>query len=126
MKFRKTFDKDLSETPLPPNIVELVEAEFEPLLPKSTDLAKWNDDFLSSHANSAAHVQSALAVRQLIAPDSKKQAEKDLQSSIDLETASLADAIAGLHLLDDWGSAPDVKESYASHAQKRWTQASIV
>ncbi|EEH45636.1 peptide alpha-N-acetyltransferase complex A subunit NAT1 [Paracoccidioides brasiliensis Pb18] len=121
-RFRKAIDT-LSE-PLPPNVSEVIAADFDPLLPKSQDLTNWNESFLSQHKSSAVHVQAALSVRQLLAPDSKPQCEKELISTVDLETASLEDAIAGLHLLDDWHSSQEAKAAYISQAQKRWTEAS--
>lgn len=122
-RFRKTLDT-LSE-PLPQDVSEVVTSEFETLLPKSTNLTEWNDAFLNANSNSPEHVQSALSVRQLLAPESKAQSEKELLSSLDLEVASIEDALKGLNLLDNWGSAQDAKVAYREHAKKRWTDASI-
>lgn len=64
-------------------------------------------------------------MRQLLAPESKGQSEKELQSSLDLEVASIEDALKGLNLLDSWGSAQDAKAAYREHAKKRWMNASV-
>ncbi|KAM5453833.1 hypothetical protein MaudCBS49596_002456 [Microsporum audouinii] len=125
VKFRQQFDAGAAAALTPPDIIDLINAEFDILLPKSTDLTKWNEEFLSSHAKSAAHVQAALTVRQMLSPESKGQSEKDLISSIDLDTTTLEDALAGLSLLDDWGSAAETKASYSTNARRRWTKASV-
>ncbi|PGH16266.1 hypothetical protein AJ80_05289 [Polytolypa hystricis UAMH7299] len=123
-RFRKTLDT-LSE-PLPSDVSEVIASEFDSLLPKSRDIASWNDAFLDSHKDSPAHIQSALSVRQLLSgPDSRPQNEKDLLGSIDHDTTSLEDALAGLSLLDDWGSSQDTKSAYKAHAGKKWTEASV-
>ncbi|EEQ85612.1 acetyltransferase [Blastomyces dermatitidis ER-3] len=122
-RFRKTIDT-LSE-PLPSRVSEVITADFDPLLPKTQDLTSWNESFLSAHKSSAAHVQAALSVRQLLNPDSKSQGEQELLSTVDLETTSLEVALAGLHLLDDWHSSQDAKSAYISQAQKKWVEASI-
>ena len=106
-------------------MVDVVTSEFEPLLPKSTNLTEWNDAFLAANSSSPAHVQAVLSVRQLLAPESKGQSEKELQSSLDLEVASIEDALKGLNLLDSWGSAQDAKAAYREHAKKRWMNASV-
>ncbi|OJD11704.1 hypothetical protein AJ78_07572 [Emergomyces pasteurianus Ep9510] len=122
-RFRKTIDT-LSE-PLPAAVSEVIAADFDPLLPNTQDLTNWNESFLSTHSSSAAHVQAALSVRQLLNPDSKSQGEKELLSTVNFETTSLEDALAGLHLLDDWHSSQDAKSAYVSQAQKRWAEASV-
>ncbi|KAK2734256.1 hypothetical protein FQN55_002873 [Onygenales sp. PD_40] len=121
-RFRQTIDT-LTE-PLPAEVSEVIATDFEPLLSKSENLTSWNDSFLAAHKSSAAHVQSALSVRRLLTPDAKAGTEKDLLSTVDLETTSLENALAGLHLLDDWKSSREAKAAYINQAQKRWEQAS--
>jgi peptide alpha-N-acetyltransferase len=122
-KFRQTIDS-LSE-PLPPTISEIIAAEIESLLPKSKSLADWNDEFLAAHSDSPAHVRSVLAVRQSLAPESKPEVEKQLVSSLDLDMASIEDALAGMKLLNSWGSGQEVKTAYRDQARKRWKEASV-
>ncbi|EAS36268.3 N-terminal acetyltransferase catalytic subunit [Coccidioides immitis RS] len=122
-RFRKTLN-ELSE-PLPAEVQEIVTSEFETLLPKSQDLAAWNDSYLTENSSSVPHIHAALTVRRIIAPEQKAQTEKDLASSIDLETASIESALAGLHLLDDWRSGPEAKTSYIGQANTRWKEASV-
>lgn len=122
-KFRQSID-NLPEQ-LAPNVSEIITSEFERVLPKSKNLAEWNDAFLSANSSSPAHVQSALAVRQLLTPQSKVQCEKELTSSLNLDMASVENAMAGLNLLDSWGSDQDAKTVYCDHARKRWKQATV-
>jgi hypothetical protein len=121
-RFRKVLD-DFSET-LSPNVAEIITTEFDSLLPKSKSPNCWNEDFLNANHTSAPHVQSALSVRLLLKPDSKGQVEKDLLNTVDLETASLEDAMSALRLLDEWESSQDAKSAFTSHAHKRWKDAS--
>ncbi|QSS60684.1 NMDA receptor-regulated gene 1 protein [Histoplasma capsulatum] len=121
-RFRKTIDT-LSE-PLPSYISKVINADFDPLLPKTQDLTKWNESFLSTHSSSAPHVHAALSVRQLLNPDSRSQGEELLLSTVNFKNTSLEDALAGLQLLDDWNSGQDAKMAYISQAQKRWAEAS--
>lgn len=121
-RFRRTVD-NLPE-PLPPNVSEVIAADFDPLLPKTQDLTSWNNAFLDAHNDNPAHVQSALSVRQLLASGSKADNEKGLLSTIDFQAASLENALAGLSLLDDWGSSQDTKTTYMTQANKRWKEAS--
>lgn len=64
-------------------------------------------------------------MRQMLKPESKEQAEKDLISSIDHDTTSLEQAVAGLSLLDEWGSTTEIKASYSNSARRRWVEASV-
>jgi peptide alpha-N-acetyltransferase len=121
-KFRQTIDS-LSE-PLPPTISDIITAESERLLPKSKSLADWNDDFSAAHGDSPAHVLSALTVRQSLAPEFKPEVEKQLVSSLN-HMASIEHALAGMTLLDSWGSGQEVKTAYRDQARKRWKEASV-
>lgn len=111
--------------PLHPKVSEIITPELDTLLsPKSPSLGEWNEAFLAAHKTSAPHVQAAASVRRLINPDLQSQNEKDLMSTLDFESTSLADAVAGLQLLNDWGSSEDKKAQYMQAAHKRWSEAS--
>jgi hypothetical protein len=111
--------------PLHPKVSEIITPELDTLLsPKSPSLGDWNNSFHATHKSSAPHVHAAASVRRLINPESQSQNEKDVLSSLDLESTSLADAVAGLQLLADWGSSDDVKAQYVQTAHKRWSEAS--
>ncbi|KAJ5217293.1 N-terminal acetyltransferase A complex subunit n.t1.c1 [Penicillium chermesinum] len=119
LQFRKALDS-LAE-PLAPQVAEVVNPEFEKLLPKSQDLTQWNESYLSANKDSASHVQAALTVRQLLDKESKAQCEKDLVASLDALKISFDDAVSGLDLLGEWGSD---KTAFAEKASKKWPEAS--
>ncbi|KAK2732434.1 hypothetical protein FQN57_002908 [Myotisia sp. PD_48] len=125
IRFRQIFDKDLSELPLPPDFVNILEEEFESILPKATNLKKWNDDYLALHSHSAAHVRAAATVNQLLELEPRDRSERMVMSTIDLETASISDGLAGLRLLEGWGSPSELMASFSSHALQKWSQASV-
>lgn len=111
--------------PLQPKVSEIITPELDSLLsPKSANLGEWNESFLAAHKTSAPHVHAAASVRRLIGPESQSKNEKDLLSALELESASLDDAVAGLQLLKDWGSSDELKAQYVQTAHKRWSAAS--
>lgn len=120
MQFRKALDS-LPE-PLPAQTAEVVNTEFEKLLPKSQKLEEWNESFLSANKNSVAHIQAALSGRQLLKPDSKAQCEKDLLASLDSSAVSIDEAAIALELLNKWGSD---KTAYAEKASQKWPESSL-
>ncbi|KAE8361178.1 NMDA receptor-regulated protein 1-domain-containing protein [Aspergillus caelatus] len=123
LRFRKALDS-LSE-PLPPQVAEVVNAEFETLLPKAQNLDEWNESFLSTHKDSAVHTQAALTCRQLLKADSKAQCEKDLTATLDSQVESIETALAGLQLLDEWKSDQTAKAAYAEKAKSKWPESSV-
>lgn len=120
LRFRKALDS-LSE-PLPPQTMEVVNAEFEKLLPKSQKLEDFNESYLSTNKNSVAHVQAALSGRQFLKPDSKAQCERDLLSTLDSSDITIDEAVAGLELLSKWACD---KTAYAQKASKKWPESSL-
>lgn len=119
LQFRKALDT-LAE-PLSPEVAEVVNSEFEKLLPKSQNLEQWNETYLSTKKDSAAHVQAALAVRQILNKESKTQCENDLVASLDALKITYDEAVSGLDLLGEWGSD---KTTFAEKASKKWPEAS--
>lgn len=120
LRFRKALDS-LSE-PLPPQTAEVVNAEFDKLLPKSQNLEDFNESFLSANKDSVAHVQAALSGRQLLKPESKAQCEKDLLATLESPNVTIDEAASGLDLLSKWGSD---KTAYSQKASKKWPESSI-
>lgn len=123
LRFRKALDS-LPE-PLPAQVAEVVNAEFDALLPKSQNLAQWNDSFLAANKDSVPHKQAALTCRHLLSPDSKPQCEKDLTATLDSDVASIENGLAGLKLLGEWGSDQAAKTAYAQKASKKWAESSV-
>ena len=104
--------------------MEVINAEFNTLLPASTDLAKHNDEFLQQNHNSASHVQACLKVRQLIDPSSREKSQQDVIRTLALDGSSLEDAVRGLDLLEEWKAEPRYKDDYLVAAHERWPEAS--
>jgi N-alpha-acetyltransferase 15/16, NatA auxiliary subunit len=57
-------------------------------------------------------------------PDSKSLCEEALLSTLDLEEASISQAIRGLELLGEWGSSQATKKAYIEKAREKWNEAS--
>ncbi|GFF23065.1 N-terminal acetyltransferase A complex subunit nat1 [Aspergillus lentulus] len=123
LRFRKALDS-LSE-PLAPEVAEVVNAEFEKLLPKSQNLEEWNDSFLSAHKESPLHTQAVLKCHHILQRDSKAQCEKDLVATLDLNNASIETALAGLEILYEWGSDQAAKTAYTEKATSKWPESTV-
>jgi peptide alpha-N-acetyltransferase len=106
-------------------VAEAVNAEFEALLPKAQKLEEWNESFLSTHKDSVPHTQAALTCRQLLNAESKSQCEKDLPATLESQEITIETALAGLNLLDEWGSDQAAKVAYAEKAKSKWPESSV-
>ncbi|KAI9808636.1 MAG: hypothetical protein M1825_003787 [Sarcosagium campestre] len=131
IRFKRTLD-DLPPDSLDAKTRAVLESKFTIGPGPSTTLAEYNDAFLAAHASSARHIHAALDVRQLLDPDSSRQAnEKDVIRCLDLGDLTLDEAIDGLKLLRGWAaSAGDEAKSaaaavaeYKSKARLSWSEA---
>lgn len=104
--------------------MEVINAEFNDLLPASIGLAKHNDDFLQKHHDSAPHVQASLRVRQMLDLSTSEKIQQDLIRTLALEGCSLDDAVRGLELLEEWKAEPKYRDDYIAAAHERWPEAS--
>lgn len=104
--------------------MEVINAEFNTLLPASTDLAKQNDDFMQEHHNSAAHVHACLQVRQMLDPSSTEKNQQDVIRTLALDGSSLKDATRGLEMLTEWKAKEQYIDDYMTAAHERWPEAS--
>ena len=104
--------------------MEVINAEFNDLLPASTGLDKHNDDFLQEHHETAPHVQACLKVRQMLDPSTSEKVQQDLIRTLALENCSLKDAVRGLEILEEWKPEPKYKDDYIAAAHERWPEAS--
>ncbi|KAJ5679455.1 N-terminal acetyltransferase A complex subunit n.t1.c1 [Penicillium macrosclerotiorum] len=120
LRFRKALD-NLSE-PLPAQTAEVVNAEFEKLLPKSQNLEEWNESYLSANKASATHVHAALSARQLLKPDSKPQCEKELLATLDSSSITIDEAAAAFELFNKFSCD---KTAYVQKANKKWPESSV-
>lgn len=101
-----------------------INAELETILPKSQNPDEWNNAFLSANKTSVPHIQAALECRHLLNAN-KSQNEKELTASLDAGDVSIETALAGLELLNEWGSDQGVKNAYAEKAKKKWPESSV-
>ena len=105
-----------------PETKEALLAEAEKLLPKATDLAKYNQEFLDKNKDSAAHIRSgktrthacraavtwtnvswtALRIRTILNPEVKDFAP--LLSILNSKTVTLEEAVEGLKLLQEFNA----------------------
>ena len=121
------FQRTISSLPEPldPKIMEVINAEFNNLLPASTDLTNHNDAFLQEHHDSAAHVQACLKVRQLLDPGTSDKNQQDLIRTLALEKSNLEDAKRGLETLKEWKAKSQYVDDYTAAARERWPEASV-
>lgn len=105
--------------------MEVINAEFNNLLPASTDLAKHNDSFMQGFHDSAPHVQAYLKVRQLLEPSSSEKNQQDLIRTLALEGCRLEDAVRGLDLLKEWNAKGQYVDDLTAAAHERWPEASV-
>jgi hypothetical protein len=104
--------------------MEVLNSEFNTLLPASTNLGKHNDTFMQEHHNSAPHVQAALRVRQSLDRSSLEKNQQDVIRTLALDGCSLADAVAGLKQLRSSKPKGQYVDDYVAAARERWPQAS--
>ena len=124
-RFKLELD-NLSE-PLPSKVKEVIDNSYLSRL-SSKSLEECNEEYLESHKDSAAHIQSVVRFRQILKPnqeETRSKGEKDLQTAISLDSAALTEAIEGLSISDDIGVRPEARKAYVEAAHKRWPEASI-
>lgn len=120
VRFKLALDKDPDA--LASRSGEIIKSGFN-LIPSTSDLSKFNDEFLSRHKNCARRTTSALAVRKLLNPGSSAVCEKDIAAVISLPTISLQEATEALQLLTSWKSGE--VEGLRSKAAAKWPNATI-
>ena len=94
----------------------MIALESKSLSDSSQSVSDWNDSFISTHKSSAAHVQAGLRVRYLLDKDSREQNEKTLIETLSFPTLTLAEATAGLELLEEWRSGGEAVAAYKEAA----------
>ena len=118
--FKLAIDKDLEG--VPPQSAEIIKSELS-LLPSSATLAKYNDEYLAKHKDSAPSVLSAIRVRRLLSPDSASGCEKDAAAVINLPSITMEEAMETLELLSSWQSGGVA--TFRSSAAAKWPKATI-
>jgi N-alpha-acetyltransferase 15/16, NatA auxiliary subunit len=119
--FRSTTEKSREE--IPQRISEIISLESKTLFDGDKSVSDWNHSFISAHKRSASHVQAGLRVRGLIDKDSREQNEKDLIQTLSLQGMTLAEATAGLGLLEEWRTSAEVVAAYKQAAGNIWSAA---
>lgn len=120
VRFKLAIDKDLEGVPAKP--AEVIKSEFT-LLPASTNLSRYNAEYLSTHKDCARRTLSALKTRKLLAPESAGQCEKDVVAVLKLPTITLEEAIEGFELLSSWKSSE--VETFRKGAAAKWPKALV-
>jgi peptide alpha-N-acetyltransferase len=108
---------------LAPPISSALKSEFTPLLPFSTDPAKFNDEYKSQHTDCARRTLSALKMRKLLRPEEAGEVEKEVLEIIKLEGIMFEEAVEVLEVLREWGSG--VVESFRERAEAKWGKATV-
>lgn len=91
------------------------------IVPATSSLTSFNNEYLKKHANCARRTHSGLQARLLLDPSSKAKNENALIETIDV--ADMKEALEGLQILKDWKSDAAVKDVYVEKAGKKWTEA---
>ncbi|EHK99205.1 putative N-alpha-acetyltransferase 16, NatA auxiliary subunit [Glarea lozoyensis 74030] len=124
VRFKVAIDSEFesSESKISPKTKEVITSEFN-LLPASTSLTKFNDDYLASHKDCARRTLSALSVRKLISPDAAPTCEKDVAAVLKLSAITVEEAQEALTLLRSWNSSE--VDAFKSSAAQKWPKATI-
>ncbi|TGJ86498.1 hypothetical protein E0Z10_g2274 [Xylaria hypoxylon] len=106
---------------LPAKVTEVIKTEFT-AIDASTDLKKYNPEFLERHKDSAAHVVSAIKIRKLLGED-QKACEKALFDVLSLNTDDWEPAAEALGLLFQWRSSE--AEAFRKAADETWPEVTL-
>lgn len=118
VRFKLAIDKDMEGLPF--KSAEVIKSEFT-LIPASTPLTQYNDEYLTKHKDCARRTLSALSVRRMLSPDSASSCAKDVAAAIKLQSITMEEAKEALALLSSWQSAE--VESFRSNAAVKWPKA---
>lgn len=98
----------------------MIKSTFE-LIPPSTDLNTYNDEFLSSNKTSVKATIAGLSVRRLLKPEQKDSVDKDVVKVLEIEGVTLTEAKEVLETLKRWKSKE--VEGFKSAAKGKWPNA---
>jgi len=107
---------------VPPKSIEIIKSEFK-LLPESSSISQFNDDYLAKHKDSTQSILSAMRVRKLLSPESAPSCEKDVAAVIKLSSITMEEATEAWVLLNSWQSSEAA--SFKSSAAAKWPKAAI-
>ncbi len=101
----------------------MITSEFTPLLPPTTSLVKFNDEYLAANKDCAQRIMSCLQIRKLLSADKAEACEKDVAALLKLPTITMTEAKEALDLLESWKSKET--KSFREGAEKKWPKATI-
>ncbi|KAI0100575.1 tetratricopeptide [Nemania sp. FL0031] len=119
VRFHQEINSKLAS--LPPKVAEVIKSEFTAIA-ASTDLKKYNAEFLAKHKDSAPHVVSAVKIQKLLGED-QKTCEKALFGVLSLKSADWEPAAEALGLLLQWRSSE--AEAFKTAAQETWPEVTM-
>jgi hypothetical protein len=119
VRFRLAINPRLAS--LPAKVAGVIETEFT-AIDASTDLKKYNSDFLEKHKDSASHLVSAVKIQRLLGEDPKK-CEKDLSGVLGLKSNDWEPAAEALGLLYQWRSSE--AEAFKKAAHEKWPEVTL-
>ncbi|KAI1111827.1 tetratricopeptide [Nemania sp. NC0429] len=119
VRFRQEVNSKL--TSLHAKVAEVIQTEFT-AIGASTDLKKYNADFLAKHKDSAPHVVSAIKIQKLLGED-QEACEKALFNVLKLGSADWEPAAEALGLLFQWRSSE--AEAFKKAAEETWPEVTL-
>ncbi|KAI1735409.1 tetratricopeptide [Xylaria scruposa] len=119
VRFRQELSSKLAS--LPTKVAEVINTEFT-AIPSSTDLKKYNTEFLNQHKDSASHVVSAVKIQKLLGED-QKTCEKALFGILKLKNDDWEPAAEALGLLFQWRSSE--AEAFKKAAEDTWPEVTL-
>ncbi|KAI8623604.1 tetratricopeptide [Xylariaceae sp. FL1651] len=119
VRFRQALDSRLDS--LPAKVAEVIKSEFT-AIGASTDLKKYNAEFLEKHKDSAPHVVSAVKIQKLLGEDQEK-CEKALGDILRLKSVDWEPAAEALGLLFQWRSGE--AEAFKKAAHETWPEVTL-
>ncbi|KAI1161133.1 tetratricopeptide [Nemania serpens] len=119
VRFRQEVNSKLAS--LPAKVAEVIKTEFT-AIGASTDLKKYNAEFLAKHKDSAPHVVSAIKIQKLLGED-LKTCEKALFDVLKLDSADWEPAAESLGLLFQWRSSE--AEAFKKAAEETWPEVTL-
>ncbi|KAI0426834.1 tetratricopeptide [Xylaria sp. FL1042] len=119
VRFRLEMNSKLSS--LPAKVAEAVKAAYT-AIDTSTDLKKYNAEFLEKHKTSPAHVVSAIKIQKLLGED-QKTCEKALFGVLSLKGDDWEPAAEALGLLYQWRSSE--ADAFRKAADETWPEVTL-
>ncbi|KAI0521289.1 tetratricopeptide [Xylaria bambusicola] len=119
IRFRKELTSAVAS--LPAKVAEVINSEFT-AIDASTDLKKYNAEFLEKNKDSAAHVVSAIKIRKLLGED-QKACEKALFGILDMKSDDWEAAAEALGLFYQWRSSE--ADAFRKAAEEKWPEVTL-